>query len=452
MKREELRKLAGGGESGSLELKSSFDREALETAGAFANAKGGTILVGVSDRGKITGVQIGKETLGEWANQISQTTEPRLIPDIEAVDADGKTVAAIRIREFPVKPVSVRGRYFRRVGAGNRAMSPHEVAQMHLNSTGAGMDAFPAANATLKDIDLEKVGRYIKKAKETGRRKFEDEDPLKVLEKAELVKKGQPTLAAVLLFGRAPQDRVLQATVHCGRFRQETRIIDDRLVGGTVIEQIEQVMDFVRKNTSVRFIITGKPERDEVWDYPLDAVREAVANAVCHRDYMDNADVQLKVHDNRLTIWNPGGLQPGMTMEELRDPNHNSRPRNKLIAQIFYETAIIERYGSGIQRIIKACAEAGLPEPAFEEKFGGFLVVFNKDIYTEEYLRGLGLNGRQVKAVMYAKEKGSITLSLFKTLVVGVSGKTLHRDLKDLAGKGVLKELGEKKGRRYKLA
>ena len=104
------------------------------------------------------------------------------------------------------------------------------------------------------------------------------------------------------LFGKSPQEKVSQATVHCGRFKQETVIIDDALVKGTAIEQIEDVMDFIRKNTNVRFEMTGEPRRREVWDYPLEALREVVINAVCHREYGDNADIQLKIYDNRLTV------------------------------------------------------------------------------------------------------------------------------------------------------
>ena len=224
------------------------------------------------------------------------------------------------------------------------------------------------------------------------------------------------------------------------------------MIRGAAIDQIEDVMDFIRKNTNVRFVMTGKPAREETWDYPLEALREAVVNAVGHRDYADNADIQLKIYDDRLTIWNPGGLPAGMTIEELYNPNHSSKPRNKLIAQIFYDVELIEMYGSGIQRIIDACNKSGLPTPVFEERFGGFLVVFNKDIYTEEYLKGLGLNERQIKAVMYVKGERSINLSSFRRIVPDVSAKTLYRDLQDLVSKGILREFGEKKGRKYELA
>ncbi|MDO8886080.1 helix-turn-helix domain-containing protein [Candidatus Oleimmundimicrobium sp.] len=438
----DIKKILISGESETVEFKESFDRETIETVVASSNTRGGVIVVGVSDKADVKGVAIGKETLNGWANQVSQNTEPTIIPEINVAELDGKTIAFINVREFPLKPVATRGRCFRRVGNSNRRMSPQEIAQMHLSATGSSWDALPAKDATIDDIDFEKVNGYIKKAVSTGRRKIGDDECLvKVLEKMELIKNSQPTLAAVILFGKVPQEKLLQATVHCGRFKQETIIIDDKLIGGTAIEQIEEVMDFIRKNTNVRFVMTGRPAREEVWDYPLESLREAVVNAVCHRDYADNSDIQLKIHDNRLTIWNPGGLPPGMTIEELYNPNHSSKLRNKLIGQIFYDVGLIERYGSGIQKIIDACKKAGLPTPVFEEKFGGFLVIFNKDIYTEEYLVKLGLNERQIKAALYVKEKGRITNKEYQELV-NTTKKTASRDLVDLVEKDVFDQVG----------
>jgi ATP-dependent DNA helicase RecG len=438
----EIKEIIQKGESKTVEFKENFDKETIETAVAFANTNGGIVLIGVADNGKIRSIQVGRETLRGWANQISQSTEPMVIPEIKDIQIGGKSIVEIQIKEYPIKPVSTRGRCFRRVGNSNRVMTPQEIAQMHLISTGTSWDALPARGSSIDDIDLEKVKKYIKNATAGGRRKFEEkDDPFRILEKLELLKEKKPTWAAVLLFGKDPQGRLSQSTVHCGRFKQETIIIDDRMVRGNVLEQVEEVIDFIRKNISVRFAFTGKPKREEIWDYPLEALREAVINAVCHRDYADNSDIQIKVHDDRITIWNPGGLLPGMTVEELYDPNHTSKPRNKLIAQIFYDVELIERYGSGIQRIIEACKKSGLPAPVFEERFGGFLVIFRKDIYTEEYLEKLGLNERQIKAVMYVKEKEKITNGEYQELNT-VSKRTATRDLNDLVERNILEQIG----------
>jgi len=249
-------------ESDKVEFKESFDRETAVTAGSFANTKGGTIFIGITDRGNVVGTPIGTESLKEWVNTISQSTEPRLIPEIEEISREGKPVVAIHIKENPLKPVSVRGRCYRRVGSSNRVMQPHEIAEMHLQSIGSSWDLLPAPKTTLVDLDLTKVADYIKKANETGRRNITPgESPQTVLEKIGLVQDNKPTWAAILLFGKDPQRFLSQATMHCGLFdSDEISVMDDRMVMGTIIEQVNDAMEFIRKNIRVAFVMTGEPE------------------------------------------------------------------------------------------------------------------------------------------------------------------------------------------------
>ena len=189
----DLQSLIKKGESETLEFKENFDREAIETVGAFANTKGGITLIGVSDSGEVKGASAGKESLKDWANQISQSTEPSVIPDFEIVDAEGREVVCIRVAEIPIKPVSIRGRCFKRAGNSNRMMSPQEIAQAHLSSAGTSWDAFPARGAFTEDIDVKKVEWYVRAANDAGRRKIgKEEDKIKVLEKLDLGEENPP--------------------------------------------------------------------------------------------------------------------------------------------------------------------------------------------------------------------------------------------------------------------
>lgn len=442
MNQDELTELIRGGESETTEFKKNFDRETIETAGALSNTKGGIILIGVSNKAKVVGVQIGKETLKDWANQISLSTDPRVIPEIGHSEINGMDIVIVQIKEFPIKPVSVRGRCFRRVGNSNRIMPMQEIAQMHFHSTGMSWDKLPARDAMIEDIDIEKVKRYIKKANETGRRKIGDaETPLQVLEKLELIKGGQPTWAAILLFCKNTGRLLSQAAIHCGRFKEGAIVIDDRMIEGTITEQVDEAMDFIRKNINVRFVMTGKPAREQIWDYPIEALREAVINAACHRDYTIPSNTEVRIYDDKLIVWNPGGLPFGITMEDLFKP-HSSVLRNKGIGGIFYDIGWIEQWGSGIDKMRKACTEAGIPEPQFEE-YQGFRVIFRKeeDIYTEDNLRNFGLNERQIKAVIYVKEKGRITNKKHQA-ICNTSERTATRDLSNLVSMGLFKQVG----------
>ncbi len=251
-------KLIKAGESETVEFKAGFNKEAIETAVAFSNTRGGVIIIGVDNQGNIKGVDISNETLKDWANRISQNTEPTVIPDIKSDKIKGKRIAIIEVPEFPLKPVATKGRCFRRMQSSNRQMSPQEIAQMHLLTAGSSWDALPARNASLNDIDLEKVDEFIELSSATGRRNFKKGvNPAEILEKLELVKEGIPTWAAILLFGKRPQSLLIQAQVHCGRFRTNIEIIDDKLFGGTIIEQIDETLEFLQKHMKVRFIITG---------------------------------------------------------------------------------------------------------------------------------------------------------------------------------------------------
>jgi len=451
MSLDEIVGLIKRGESENIEFKENFDKETIETSVAFANTKGGVLLIGISNKGEVIGVHIGKETMKNWSNQISQSTEPKIIPEIEQIEVEGKSVVLIRIKEFPIKPVSVKGRCFRRVGTSNRIMTPQEIAEMHLQSMGTSWDALPAEDKTFEDLDLKKVENYIREANATGRRKI-DESPLEVLEKLELVKGGKATWGAILTFGKQPQKPLLQSAVHCGRFKHDkTQILDDLLIETDLINQVDEVMKFITRHISVRYEFDGKPKRREVWEYPLEALREAIINAIVHRDYTAPSNVQIEIYDDRIDIWNPGKLLPGITIDDLYKKAHKSVLRNKVIAQLFYDIGYIEKYGSGTVKIIEICNQHGIPLPEFREAFGGFLVVFRKDIYTEDYLRNLGLNERQIKAVIFVKEKGKITNKDYQKLV-GVSRITASRELQSIVEKGVFQMMGKVgKGTKYVL-
>lgn len=415
------------GESETIEFKETFDIETVETAGAFVNTKGGIILIGVSDKGKIQGVQVGTDTINKWVNQISDSSNPRIIPEIKCIEVKGRTVVTISIKEFPIKPVAIKGRHFKRIGKSNRIMTAQEVAQQYLASAGSSWDKLPVKDATFDDMDIDRIKKYIIRANESGRRKIAiDESPRQVLEKLELMKEGHPTWAALLLFGKGTSRMLTQAVIHCGRFKEETVIVDDRLIEGSIIEQIDEAMDFVRKNINVRFVMTGKPERKEIWDYPLEALREAIVNAVCHRDYLISSNTEIRIYDDKLIVWNPGGLPEGITIKDLYK-SHSSVLRNKGIAMVLYDIGLIEQWGSGIDKMRKACTESGLPDPQLEEH-QGFRIIFRKDIFTEEYLRELGLNERQLKAVQYVKEKENIINKEYRELF-NITDRTALRDL-----------------------
>jgi len=199
----------------------------------------------------------------------------------------------------------------------------------------------------------------------------------------------------------------------------------------------------------VRYEISGEtPERKEHWDYPLPALREALMNALVHRDYFKkNEQILIKIYDDAIWFHNPGGLPKGLSIEQLK-AKPQSIPRNPLIARIFYLAGYIERYGSGIQRILTSFADAGLPEPEFQTDAWGLTLSMQKDIFTEEYLAQMGLNERQRSALSYVREHGKITNSALQQ-IASVSRRTAAYDLSHLVKTGILELQGTRKAARY---
>ena len=442
-----LGQLLAEGESETVEFKESFDEEAIETVAAFANTGGGTLLVGVADNGIIKGLMLGKETLRDWTNRIAQATH--IHPhQIDRISQEGKTVVVVQVTESAIKPVPCRGRYFKRIGKSNRQMSDDDLTRAVLEKVGMTWDQVVEPRVKFTDLDPEQLRRFRKLCNLKGRRVIPDtEADATVLEKLGLLHEGQLSRAAVLLFARDLQRFYPSAFVKLGRFRSPTLIVDDRELYGTLFDQVEGFMGYFKEHLQTRFEFTGEIARELIWEYPLEALREAITNAVCHRDYMDLGHTQVRWYDDQILFVSPGGLPPPLRIEELKQP-HRSVPRNRLIAEIFFDIGWIERWGSGIQKILDECSAAGMPEPTFDEKQGALWVAFAHGLAAEEHPLLSGLNERQKQVLRFIKEHGSITNREYRQLI-GLSDESARRELKELVAKGILYVEGSGRNVRY---
>jgi ATP-dependent DNA helicase RecG len=288
------------GESETVEFKATLDQAAIETLGAFANTKGGHVFVGVADSGKIVGVQLGNETIPQWLNQIKMNTYPTLIPDVATATIDQRSVVIFMIDEFPIKPVAVRGKYFKRVENSNHQLSPSEISNLHLQSLQLSWDSYPAHDAALDDLDVVKIEKFISKVNAAGRFMLGGSWQ-ESLEKLDLIRENTPANAAKLLFTK----ELKQYSIHVGRFKTPSMIIDDKMIKDTLYEAVEETMRFIISHLKVAFEFTGAIQRTEIFEYPLSALRELVLNAIVHRDYTSPVDVQIKIFDQEITVFNP---------------------------------------------------------------------------------------------------------------------------------------------------
>jgi ATP-dependent DNA helicase RecG len=377
--------LIATGEGSTIEFKSSFGNKVIETVVAFANANGGKIIIGVNDHQDIVGITLATESIQNWVNQIKQNTTPSIIPDTFDISYDGKNLVVIDVNEFPVKPVSYKNRYFKRVENSNHIMSLEEISDEHLKTINSSWDYCPDPNHTVDDISIAKVKTFIKEIELKHNRSIEI-DPENFLKKLDLIREKRITFGAYLLFAN---DYCALSGIQAGRFKSNTTIIDSISLNNDLFTQINDIMDFIRKHLMVEFVITGNLQREERFDYPEEVIREIVVNMIVHRDYRDSSDSIIKIFDDRIEFVNPGNLYGGLNLKQLLSDNYSSKTRNKLIASIFKEVEIIEKYGTGISRMLKVCKSSGIQAPQFEESPNSFKVVLFKKKINEGVNEGV---------------------------------------------------------------
>ncbi|MBC7361201.1 MAG: putative DNA binding domain-containing protein [Candidatus Aminicenantes bacterium] len=442
-------------ESQNIEFKISWADECLKIVSAFANSNGGKIYIGMDDKGKPIGIKNAKKLLEDIPNKIRNKLQITSLVNLEKRDKRDVIIIDILPSSFPV---FYEGKIFIRSGATTQELTGVELSSFLLDKTGNTWDKLPS-DADESELDKEAIEKFIALSENRLPLIKAVKDIKLLLQNLQLyTKDGKLTRGAVLLFGKDPQFYFPTAYTKVGRFKTETDILDTVIVNGNLFAQLDRTLEAIKKHISVKFdtrvkdfTLEGLSRRD-IWEYPLDALREAVINALIHRDYLGTAPIQIKIFDDKVEFWNLGKLMPPLTPDDLRKP-HQANQRNPQIASIFYYTGLIESWGSGTIKMINLCKENGLPEPEFvnyEQGIGAFSVIFYKDIYTEENLRKMGLNERQIKAVRYAKEKGKITNKDYRE-ITGLSDEGARLDLMDLVNKHIFKVEGKGRNIRYVL-
>ncbi len=256
--------------------------------------------------------------------------------------------------------------------------------------------------------------------------------------------------ATILLFHPKPEKFVTGSYIKIGFFETNTDLRFHDEVHGNLFEQVEKTIELLFTKYIKAMISYDGIYRIETFEYPKEAVREALLNAVAHKDYASGYPIQISVYTDKLMIWNEGTLPDNWTVERLLT-KHPSKPYNPDIANAFFRSGYVEAWGRGIEKITTQCVEAGLPTPIFNVEGNDFWTIFRKDRYNEQSLRELGLNERQIKAVLYVKEKGKITNKEYQELN-SVAKPTATRDLAELVEKfSIFKNTGKGAGSYYEI-
>lgn len=437
-------------ESQNIEYKQSWHDDYLKWICGFANANGGVIYIGKDDNGNVVNIPDYKKLMDDIPNKVRNAMG--ITVEVKLHEENGNYYIEIITQPYSV-PISVRGRYYYRSGSTKQELTGASLNEFLLKKSGKTWDDVIEQRASFDDIDEKAVKTFLAASEKAGRLP-ENNQGLSIpelFEKLRLTENGQLKRAAVILFGKDPGKFYPSTFVRIGRFGQDdTDIIFQEVEEGNLIVLLQAVLNQLNHKFLIRTIGFEGVHRIEKGEYPYAAIREMLLNALVHRNYM-GAPIQIRVYDDKISIWNEGTLPEGLTLASLKR-SHSSRPRNPIIADVAFKGGYIDTWGRGTIKIIDACKAAELPEPEMQEIDGGFIITLFKNTLTEEQLTKLGLNSRQVKAVLYVVKHGSITSSVYQKMS-SLGRTTAAADLKELVSKGILIQLGSKgRGIRYALS
>ena len=434
-------------ETQNIEYKSSWHDDYLKWICGFANAQGGKIYIGKNDAGKVVGVENYKSLMDEIPNKIKNLMG--ITAEVNLLQEDEKSFIEIVVQPYSV-PISLRGRYYYRSGSVKQELTGAALNEFLLKRAGHTWDDIIETRATFDDIDERTIKIFLRKAEEASR--LPDIDGLSIpelLEKLRLTKNGQIKRAAIVLFGKDPGSFYPNIFVKIGKFDDDDFTIRfQELEEGNLIQMLDKVLRTLDHKFLIRNISFEGMNRIETLEYPIPALREMILNALVHRNYM-GAPTQIRVYDTKMFVWNDGGLPPTITLPELTRL-HSSHPRNPTLAGACFLGGYIDSWGSGIMKIINSCKAAGLPTPELKEREGGFVVTLFKDRFSAEQLQQLGLNDRQIDALLFYKNKKEITGFEYAERYK-IAERTARADLADLVEKKLLSKSGETKSVKYLL-
>lgn len=462
--REQVEGWVALGESETLEFKSTTKerREGTRTLCAMLNHRGGRVLFGVAPDGRLVGQQVSDRTIEELAQEIKEL-DPPAFPTIDRVGVgDDREVLVVTATQRPTRPYSYKGVPYRRVGNTSPVMSRDEYNRMLLERLHGERrwENEPAEGWTVADLDAAEITRTIEEAIRRGR--MDDpgtRDPAELLRGLGLMREGKLLRAAAVLFGRPErlEAEMPQCLLRVARFRgtDRTEFLDNRQFNGNIFELLTRAERFLRETLPVAGRVQpGLFERVDDPLYPPVALREALANAFCHRDYsIGGGSVAVAVYDDRLEVTSSGTLHFGLTVEALYQP-HESLPWNPLIARVLYRRGIIEQWGRGTIKIAELTAQAGLPRPDIEESAGSVLVRFHPSRYVPPQRVARDLTPRQQSILgLLAGASGGLALRQIEDqLDPPAQASDIRDELALLRQLGLVETRGHARGARWMLS
>ncbi len=477
--------LIKSGEGPRLAFVQTADANILaETLVAFANTEGGIIVVGLQSNGEPSAARTAGTDIDQMLKLAGDLYNPPVITEkweeisVEAGDGshadqdseasgNGSLAASPPAASFPAYAIRVPrstelhaladGRVLIRSGSVNRPLGGQEILRLASAKNTGDFESDAVPGASLDDFSRKMIDEYLEKRAERTKRPYNGKIDDLLTEIGAITAEGKPTVCGLLLFSEYPQQWLPQSAVVFAKFVGTTPRGESGFAGysrreeltGPVSRLIETTWNLVWSEMAVSAVVKGL-EREETYEYPQFAVREALVNAICHRDYrLRGRRIEVRMFSDRLEVISPGGLPGFITVENIKDEHFSRNPR--LVSGLF-QWGYIEELGLGIDRMIEVMEQAGHSPPKFDARPYSFALALHnerKKPKLPEWARNT--NHRQARALQYIRENGSIANREYRSLIQGVSAETLRLDLADMVEKGILVKVGAKKGTHYVL-
>jgi ATP-dependent DNA helicase RecG len=425
-----------------------------ETLVAFANADGGTILIGITPQGEVTGEVLAEDVEAILSRALG-LCRPPVATEWGQEELPLGTVVHISAARSPELHSLADGRVLIRHGPENRPLGGDAIRQLAATKSSGDFESEPVGGAAREDLDDEIIQEYLEKRSERGRRPASGSVDDHLISIGALTPDGTPTVSGLLLFGKQPQEFLSQSGIVFVRFVGIEPRGKDGLagygrrveLGGALARLLESAWNVIWEEMRVGAVVVGL-QREEQPEYPSFAVREALVNAVAHRDYrLSGRRAEIRMFEDRLEVISPGGLPGYITVDNIVEEHFSRNPR--LVAGLF-QWGYIEELGLGIDRMIEEMMQRGHPAPEFKATPYTFSVVLrNVRERRPAPAWEQNMNERQMRALAHVREFGRITNRDYRTICPNVSAETLRLDLADLVDKGLLLKVGDKRGTYY---
>ena len=431
-------------EGKTLEFKQdlSSPKNILKTLTAFANTAGGVLLIGIEDGSRaVLGLENPLDEEERLCNLIADSIEPRLVPSVELINWKGRTLLVVEVYPSALRPhwlksLGMENGVLVRVGSTNRQADGPLTAEMRRSALNLSYDEEP-----MPDINPEALDFPVASGLFAGLREWNENTPetlrLTTRHQGRLV----PTVGGILLFGTVRDRYFPDAWIQCGRFSgtDKARILDQRDIRTHLPLALNDAFEFVKKHAS-RTAEFGKLRRKDVWSVPLEAVREALTNAIVHADYSQTGSpIRVAIFDDRIEIENPGLLVGGLTIGDVRAGV--SKLRNRVIGRVFKELDLIEQWGSGFQRMLASCREMDLPEPVMEEVAFRFRITFSLR-RTPAQSQADGMDQRIMDLIRSCEADGGASTQ-YLSQALGISSRAMRDRLARMTKAGRIVAVGK---------